>query len=237
MGRLDGHVALVTGSTRGIGRATAELFAAEGARVVINGREQNATAAAALEVPRAIGIAADVSDLDAVRAMCAKAQEKVGTIDVLVNNAGIATRSAITRLTDDEWNRNLAVNLTGAMYTIRELVPGMKRTGWGRIVNVTSTAGTHGTPGFSAYAAAKGGVVGLALTLALELAGFGIKVNVLSPGALTDMLRQLPAELLDPMIERGLPSVDDCAQEALELVVDEAPNGTVAHVDVGGPAR
>ena len=165
---------------------------------------------------------------------CKRAQEEVGTIDVLVNNAGISTRNAITRLTDAEWERNLAVNLTGPMYAIRELVPGMKQAGWGRILNVTSGAGTHGVAGFSAYGAAKGGVVGLTLTLAQELARFGIRVNALSPGALTDMLRQLPPELLDPMVERGLPTVEDCAEAALRLVVDDAPNGQV--VGVGGQA-
>ncbi len=156
----------------------------------------------------------------------------LGPVDILVNNAGVASRRAITRLTDDEWFESLAVNLTGSMFTIRELVPGMKARGWGRIVNVTSAAGTHGTPGFSAYGAAKGGVVGLSLTLALELEHFGIRVNVLSPAALTDMLRQLPPELLDPLIASGLPTVEECADAALRLVVDGAPNGEV--VPVGG---
>jgi NAD(P)-dependent dehydrogenase (short-subunit alcohol dehydrogenase family) len=97
-------------------------------------------------------------------------------------------------------------------------------------VNVTSGAGTHGTAGFSAYSAAKGGVVGLALTLAVELERFGIRVNALAPAALTDMLRQLPPELLDPMVESGLPRVEDCAEAALGLVVDGAPNGEIVHV-------
>ena len=150
---------------------------------------------------------------------------------MLVNNAAISTRSAITRLTDEEWNLSIAVNLTAPMHFIRELVPGMKQAGWGRIVNVTSGAGVHGVPGFSAYSAGKGGIVGLTLTLALELERFGIKVNALSPAALTDMLKQLPPELLDPMIEAGLPTVEDCADTALTLVVDDAPTGQVVTVE------
>ena len=231
MDLLAGHIALVTGSTRGIGRAMAERFAAEGARVIVHGRHEADAAAVAAEVPNAVGIAAEVSDLDSVRELCRRAQDEVGTVDVLVNNAAISVRSAITRLTDDEWDRSLAVNLTGPMYLIRELVPGMKQAGWGRIVNVTSGAGVHGVPGFSAYAASKGGIVGLTFTLALELARFGITVNALSPAALTDMLRQLPPELLDPMVEAGLPTVEDCAATALTLVVDSAPTGQLVTVN------
>lgn len=234
IGVLSGHVALVTGSTRGIGRAIVERFAAEGARVVVNGRDAAAARTVAATLDGAIGVGGDVSDLVSVRAMCRRATQELGPVDILVNNAGIASRRAITRMTDDDWFESLAVNLTGSMYTIRELVPGMKARGWGRIVNVTSGAATHGTAGFSAYAAAKGGVVGLGRTLAVELHRFGICVNALAPAALTDMLRQLPPELLDPMIESGLPTVEDCAQVTLGLVVDDAPNGEI--VDVVGSA-
>jgi NAD(P)-dependent dehydrogenase (short-subunit alcohol dehydrogenase family) len=178
----------------------------------------------------AVGIECEVSDLESVRALCRAAHEQLGGIDILVNNAGVASRHAITRVTDAEWFESLAVNLTGPMYLARELIPHMKERGWGRIVNVTSAAGTHGVPGFAAYAAAKGGVVALTLTLALELEGFGIRVNALSPSALTDMLRQLPPELLEPMVAAGLPTVEDCAEAALTLVVDDAPNGTVLTV-------
>jgi NAD(P)-dependent dehydrogenase (short-subunit alcohol dehydrogenase family) len=128
VGSLSGHVALITGSTRGIGRAIAERFAAEGAPVVVNGRDAAAARSVAATLDGAIGIAGDVSDLASVQAMCRRAEE-LGPVDILVHNAGISSRRAITRMTDDEWFESLAVNLTGSMYTIRELVPGMKARG------------------------------------------------------------------------------------------------------------
>jgi NAD(P)-dependent dehydrogenase (short-subunit alcohol dehydrogenase family) len=197
----------------------------------VSGRDETAARDVAGAIDGAVGIACDVSDLESVRALCGAAREQLGGIDILVNNAGVASRHAITRVTDEEWFESLAVNLTGPMYLVRELIPDMKAKGWGRIVNVTSVAGTHGVPGFAAYGAAKGGVVALTLTLALELEAFGIRVNALSPAALTDMLRQLPPALLDPMIEAGLPTVEQCAQAALALVVEDAPNGTVLAVN------
>jgi 3-oxoacyl-[acyl-carrier protein] reductase len=230
-GVLSNRVVLVTGSTRGIGHALARRCSREGARVIVNGRDERAALDVAATLDGAIGIGADISDLASVQSLCRRAREELGTVDVLVNNAGIASRRAITRLTDAEWFESLAVNLTGPMYLIRELVPDMKRAGWGRILNVTSAAGTHGTPGFSAYAAAKGGIVALTYTLAQELEPFGIRVNALSPAALTDMLQQLPPELLDPMVEAGLPSVDDCAAAALGLIGDDAPTGRVVPVE------
>jgi 3-oxoacyl-[acyl-carrier protein] reductase len=198
----------------------------------VTGRDEAIATSVAESIPGAVGLACEVSDLASVQRVCRRARDEFGRVDILVNNAGVASRRAITRLSDEEWFDSLAVNLTGPMYLIRELVPDMKANGWGRILNVTSFAGTRGTPGFSAYAAAKGGIVGLTLTLALELEGFGIRVNALSPAALTDMLRQLPPELLDPMIEAGLPTVEDCAAAALTLLVDDAPTGAV--VAVGG---
>ena len=229
MGALDGHVALVTGSTRGIGRAVAELFAAEGAAVVVNGRRQDDAERVAKEIEgRTLGIGADQSSLEEIRALCRRAEEAFGTIDVLVNNAAIAPRTAITRVTDEEWDETVLVNLTGPFRYIRELVPGMKQAGWGSILNVTSGAGTSGTPGFSSYSAAKGGLNGLSATLALELQRFGIRTNLLSAGAMTDMMRQLPPEVFDP--NTPLPSVEANARTALRLVTDESLNGQCWHV-------
>jgi NAD(P)-dependent dehydrogenase (short-subunit alcohol dehydrogenase family) len=227
MGLLDGRVALVTGSTRGIGRAIAERFAAEGAKVIVNGRRQEAAEEASAEIDgETIGIGADQSSLEEIQALCRKGAEHFGTIDVLVNNAAIAPRTAITRVTDEEWNECLLVNLTAPFWYIREIVPGMKKAGRGSIVNVTSGAGISGTIGFSSYSAAKGGMNGLSFTLAQELERFGIRTNLLSAGADTDMMRQLPKELHDPENNR-LPTVEANAETALRLVIDPKLNGKV----------
>ena len=210
---------MVTGSTRGIGRAMAERFAAEGARVVVNGRRDEDTRSAAAAVPGSLAVAGDMADQGAVDALVERVSGELGGIDILVNNAAISLRSALTRVTDEEWDEVLRVNLTGPLRLTRAAVPVMKARGGGVILNVVSGAGTHGTIGFSSYAASKGGLVGLTYTWAQELAGFGIRVNALSPAALTDMMRQLPPEILDPMASR-LATPDDVAEVALFLVSD-----------------
>ncbi|HEY7106728.1 MAG TPA: SDR family oxidoreductase [Acidimicrobiia bacterium] len=236
MGALDGRVVLVTGSTRGIGRAIAELFAGEGAVVVVNGRRQADAEQAAAEIAgRTLGIGADQSSLEEIRALCRRAESELGGIDVLVNNAAIAPRTAITRVTDEEWDETLLVNLTAPFRYVREVVPGMKRAGWGSILNVTSGAASTGTVGFSSYAAAKGGLNGLSHTLAVELERFGIRTNLLAAAAMTDMMRQLPPDVFDP--ETPLPSVEANARTALRLVTDESLNGQCWSVgqEQGGP--
>lgn len=230
MGVLDGRVALVTGSTRGIGRAIAELFATEGAALVVNGRRQDAADQAAREIAEqvagstVIGIGADQSSKAEIQALCRGAADALGPVDVLVNNAAVAPRTAITRVTDEEWDETLLVNLTAPFWYIRELVPGMKQLGRGAILNVTSGAGIHGTIGFSSYSAAKGGMNGLSYTLAQELERFGIRTNLLAAGADTDMMRQLPKEIFDPETA-NLPSVEANARTALRLVADDSLNG------------
>jgi NAD(P)-dependent dehydrogenase (short-subunit alcohol dehydrogenase family) len=230
MGVLDGRVALVTGSTRGIGRAIAALFAAEGASVVVNGRKQEAAEQAAAEIDgTTIGLGADQSSEAEIRALCGKAADAFGPVDVLVNNAAIAPRTAITRVTNEEWDETLLVNLTAPFWYIREIVPGMKQLGRGSILNVTSGAGISGTIGFSSYAAAKGGLNGLSYTLAQELEKFGIRTNLLAAAADTDMMRQLPTELHNPETST-LPSVEANARTALRLVADDSLNGQCFHV-------
>jgi 3-oxoacyl-[acyl-carrier protein] reductase len=216
---LADRVALITGSTRGIGRAMAQRFGREGARVVVNGRRDTDARAAAAEIPGSIGIGGDMSRQADIEALVGRTVDEFGRIDILVNNAAISRRSAVTRVTDEEWADVIRVNLTGPMFVTRAVVPVMKRHGGGVILNVISGAGTHGTPGFSSYAASKGGLVALTLTWAKELDRFDIRVNALSPSALTDMMRQLPPELLGP-IEENLADPVDVADVALFLVSD-----------------
>jgi 3-oxoacyl-[acyl-carrier protein] reductase len=216
---LQDRVAVITGSTRGIGRAMAERFARAGARVVVNGRRQTDARAAAAAIPDSIGIGGDMSAQPDIDVLVGRVVDKFGRIDILVNNAAISRRSALTRVTDEEWAEVIRVNLTGPMFVTRAVVPVMKRQGRGVILNVISGAGTQGIPGFSSYAASKGGLVGLTMTWAKELERFGIRVNALSPSALTDMMRQLPVELLGPM-EGDLADPADVAEVALFLVSD-----------------
>jgi 3-oxoacyl-[acyl-carrier protein] reductase len=234
---LEEKVAVVSGSTRGIGRAMAAAFASEGARVVVNGRRDEDAQSAAAEIPGSIGVGGDMSDRAAIERLVERVVAEWGRIDVLVNNAAISRRSALTRVSDEEWQEVIAVNLTGPMYLARAVVPVMKRQGGGVILNVVSGAGTQGTVGFSSYAASKGGLVALTLTWAQELAPFGIRVNALSPAALTDMMRQLPPELLGPMEDR-LPSPAEVADVATVLVSERCGlvNGQIVGAH-GGVAR
>lgn len=214
----------------------AAAFAAEGASVVVNGRKQADAEAVAATLPRAIPFGGDLADQQTIDALVARVSEEWGRVDILVNNAAISRRSALTRVTDDEWQEVIRVNLTGPMFLTRAVVPLMKRQGSGVILNVISGAGTDGTVGFSSYAASKGGLVGLTMTWAKELPRFGIRVNALSPSALTDMMRQLPPELLSPM-EDQLASPEDIAASALLLVspLAAAVNGQI--VGAGRPPR
>ncbi len=234
MGRLHGRTALVTGSTRGIGNAVAHQLAAEGARVVVHGRDEHAVAAAAAGIDGAVGVVGAMEDPDHVRELCARALDVSGTVDIVVNNAGTSVHHPFLDDTDDEWDRLLAVNLFGPRNVLRHLLPGMRRAGWGRIVNVTSEAGIRGTAGYPAYAASKGALVAFSLTLALELAGTGVHVNAFAPVALTDLVRsQVTPCTLDHLVGIGLPTVDECAEELLPLLTDEAPTGQVVLMHLG----
>jgi 3-hydroxybutyrate dehydrogenase len=199
---LEGKVALVTGSTSGIGLAIARALAAEGAKLMINGFGEPAEIERICAELDALHDGADLSDPAAIAQMMARCSAELGPIDVLVNNAGIQHVAPVEDFPPDKWDAILAINLTAAFHTTRLAVPAMKRKGWGRIINTASAHSLVASPGKSAYVAAKHGIAGLTKAVALEVATSGITVNCISPGYVWTPLveHQIP----DTMKARGL---------------------------------
>ena len=197
---LDGKVAVVSGSTSGIGLAVAEALAEQGARVVINSFTDSAEdhgLAQALAEKHGVAaryVAADMADPEACAYLIAQARQSFGPVEILVNNAGIQHVAPIEAFPVERWNAILAVNLSSSFHTIRAAVPEMKVAGWGRIINIASAHGVVASPYKSAYVAAKHGVVGLTKTVALELAEAGITCNAICP-----------AYVMTPLVEKQIP--------------------------------
>ena len=233
---LEGRRALVTGGSRGIGRAVAEELARAGADVVVGYRAGGEEAAA---VARAIGgraIQADVS----VPAEAARLVEEAGDLDILVCNAGVTRDGLIARMSDEDWRTVVDTNLGGVFATCRAAARGMMRRRCGSIVNLTSVVGIHGNPGQTNYAASKAGIIGFTKALARELAPRGVRVNAIAPGyietALTDVLpERVRKAILDatPLGRLGAPA--DVAAAVRFLCSDEASfiTGEVLLVDGG----
>lgn len=230
MGKLDGKVALVTGASRGIGRAIALVLAHEGAKVALN---YNSSEAAAREVADEIAgfggttmlIQANVSDADAARGMVKKVVDTWGRLDVLVNNAGITRDRSLRKLTDDDWMTVIQNNLNSVYYCTSAAMPVMIDQQYGRIINISSFVGQAGNFGQANYAASKGGIIAFTKTAAIELAKFNVTVNSLAPGfTLTDMLAKVPEAVQDqikariPMGRFGLP--EEIAKAVLFLAAD-----------------
>jgi 3-oxoacyl-[acyl-carrier protein] reductase len=186
---LSGRVALVTGSTRGIGRAIAERLAEAGATVAVVGRDQGRAEEAAAQVGRgAKGFSCDVSDVAQAAALVASVEQALGSCDILVNNAGLTRDNLLMRLKDDDWNAVVDANLRGAFATMRAASRGMMKRRWGRMINIASVVGLTGNKGQANYAASKAGLIGLTKSVAKELASRNILANVVAPGLIeTDM--------------------------------------------------
>jgi 3-oxoacyl-[acyl-carrier protein] reductase len=238
MGELDGKVAVVTGSTRGLGRAIAERFAAEGASVIVHGRTDNACAEVAASLRGAVGCAGDIAEPGVGDRLVASAVERFGGIHIVVNNAGAAIDNFITGISDERWDTSLAVNLTGPFGLLRAATREMKRRDGGAVLNVISWAGERGNVGQVAYSAAKAGLHAVTLSAAKELGKFGIRVNSLSPAVHTDMTAAMSEDLQRAAANRRPLKITgtaaDVAEGALFLCSDRAlVTGDTLHVDGG----
>ena len=200
MGTLSGKNAVVTGSTSGIGLAYARTFAAAGANVVINGFgspediEKERTKIESDFGVKAIYSPADMTKPAEIAGMIALGEKTFGSVDILVNNAGIQFVSPIEEFPPEKWDQIIAINLSSAFHAIRAAVPGMKKKGWGRIINTASAHSLVASPFKSAYVSAKHGIAGLTKTIALEVAEHGITANAICPGY-----------VLTPLVEKQIP--------------------------------
>ncbi|MFL6741832.1 MAG: 3-hydroxybutyrate dehydrogenase [Sphingomicrobium sp.] len=248
---LEGKVALVTGSTSGIGLAIAKALAAEGAKLMINGFGDPADIKRECDELGAVHDGADLSDTAAIERMMKRCADELGGPDILVNNAGIQHVAPVEDFPIDKWDAVIAINLSAAFHTTRLALRGMKAKGWGRIVNTASAHSLVASPNKSAYVAAKHGIAGFTKTVALEAARDGVTVNCISPGYVWTTLveNQIP----DTMKARGLTreqvmndvllaaqptkrfvTPEEVAALALFLCRDEAASITGANLSMDG---
>jgi 3-oxoacyl-[acyl-carrier protein] reductase len=238
---LTGRVALVTGSTRGIGREIATALAACGARVAVTGRDAaQADAVAAALGPDARGFACDIGDVAQVNALVDGVEGAFGQIDILVNNAGLTRDNVVVRLKDDDWDAVINTNLRGAFAAIRAVSRGMMKRRWGRIISIASVVGLIGNRGQANYAASKAGLIGLTKSVAKELASRNVLANVVAPGFIeTDMTAAMTPEARQaitgqiPLERLGAPSDVAAAVAFLASPLGAYITGQVLVVDGG----
>lgn len=238
---LTGKSALVTGASGGLGGAIAEALHGAGATVGLSGTRQAPLEELAAKLgSRAHVLPCNLSDADAVKALPGEAAQAMGSLDILVNNAGITRDNLFMRLSDEDWQSVLDVNLTATMQLCRGAVRGMMKARWGRIINIGSVVGSIGNPGQANYAAAKAGVTGLTKAIAYEVATRGITANVVAPGfietAMTEKLTDEQKQMtLDKIPSGRMGTPEEIAAAVLYLASAEAGyvTGSVLHVNGG----
>jgi NAD(P)-dependent dehydrogenase (short-subunit alcohol dehydrogenase family) len=245
--RLKDKVAIVTGSGRGIGEGIALRFAEEGAKIVVNDINE-ADALRTVEKIKnmggqAVAVIGSVASREIAQKMVDTAVSEFGTVDILVNNAGIIRDAMLHKMTDEQWDQVIEVNLKGVFLCTQCAARVMREKGYGKIINISSTS-WRGNPGQLNYSATKAGVIGMTKTAAKELAPKGINVNVIAPGMIwTDMIKSMPPAIIEKM-EKGLPFIvplnrkgtpQDVANLALFLASDESSfiTGQLIHCDGG----
>ncbi len=241
MNRFEDKVVLVTGGTRGIGRACVELFAREGARVALCGRNPETAMHVAAEIGGgAKGYGCDVADSGAVNALVEQVTAELGIIGILVNNAGLTHDGLLARMKDEHWSSVLQADLSGAFYLCRAAARGMLKQRYGRIINISSIVGVHGQGGQTNYSAAKAGLIGFTKAYAQEVASRNITVNAVAPGYIqTDMTAGMEEKSVQALLERiplqraGTPKdVAECVAFLASPAADYI-TGTVLCVDGG----
>lgn len=242
--RLKDKVAIITGSTKGIGKETAMVFAREGAKVVVAGTREDAIKEVVAEIKamgaEAMGFKVDVSKRAQVDEMVAGVKQAWGRIDILVNNAGITADAMLKKMTEEQFDKVININLKGVYNCAQAVLDIMTEQGSGVILNASSVVGLYGNVGQTNYAAAKWGVIGMTKTWAKELGRKGIRVNAVAPGfIMTPMTEAVPEKVLDLMKEKAplqrLGKPEDIANAFLFLASDEASfvTGAVLSVDGG----
>lgn len=238
---LSGRTALVTGASGGIGGAIARALAGQGARLVISGTRAEALKALAGELgPSTLVVTADLASADGAATLLKAAEAEAGGIDILVNNAGLTRDGLVMRMSDQDWQTVIEVDLTAGFRLVRGALRGMMKRRWGRIIGISSIIGFTGNTGQAAYAAAKAGMVGMTKALAHEVASRGITANCIAPGFIeTEMTRDLAERHRDGLLQ-SIPagrfgSGGDVAACAVFLASDEAAyvTGQTLHVNGG----